>query len=206
MSIKWRAPYNDGGTSVVDYRIEMKAPIMPWIEIAINLPYSVFVKTGLSAGSEYKFRIQARNSIGYGPFSEELVILAGAPPDRPVKPLIQITDKSLDINWIESRSSGLEVTDYKIELITFDSVNEIDRKYCENGSFFYVMRDTFCSVSLETLHNVFNLEEKEANISVNAINEIGESETSKWSSTVWIPKKKISSKDSGLSLKLSHIT
>ena len=40
LSIKWEEPENDGGTSVIDYRIKMKAPEQPWEEIAVNLPFT----------------------------------------------------------------------------------------------------------------------------------------------------------------------
>ena len=49
------------------------------------------------------------------------------------------------------------------------------------------MRDTFCSVLLEFIFEVFALTQEETNISVKAINEVGPSDASKWSNSVEIP-------------------
>ena len=106
LSIKWSTPEYDGGTSVIDYRLEMKAEDLPWLEIAVNLSQVVFIDPELNAGKQYIYRVQARNSIGYGPFSEDLVILAGAPPSSPSKPLIRLTDRSLDIDWSRPSYDG----------------------------------------------------------------------------------------------------
>ena len=65
----------------------------------MKLPTTAFVKTGLKAGTEYKFRVQARNAIGYSSYSDELVVMAGVPPYQPLKPLIKINEKALSIDW-----------------------------------------------------------------------------------------------------------
>ena len=93
----------------------------------------------------------------------------------------------MDINWASSAGVSLEVLEYKIRLTLPNSIEVLDQSFCESGSQFYLMRDTFCSVSLDTLRDVYNLEYYETSVSVSAINAIGESEFSRWSNTVRIP-------------------
>jgi len=133
--------------------------------------------------------LQARNSIGYGPFSDEFVFLAGEVPARPDAPLVRVTEKSLEIKWQLPDSNG-DIIDYQIDLIkafnTGDQKIELDA--CENGSIFYVMRDRHCALSLETLNSVYDLENEEITVSVSASNSVGASETSWESDSVTIPR------------------
>jgi hypothetical protein len=45
-----------------------------------------YTKTGLSAGTTYKFKVSARNSIGTGFFSTEFTIVAATIPSAPEAP------------------------------------------------------------------------------------------------------------------------
>lgn len=83
LKFKWKEPIDDGGTTVIDYRIEMKTEATSWLELNGAYEFQSIVKTGLIPGTEYKFRVQARNSVGDGPVSEELVYLAGEVPGEP---------------------------------------------------------------------------------------------------------------------------
>ena len=58
--------------------------------------------------------------MGYGPFSEEFVFLAGEVPARPDAPMVKVTEKSLEIKWRLPDSNGgsnLDIIDYSIDLI-----------------------------------------------------------------------------------------
>ena len=64
----------------------------------------------------------------------------------------------------------MRISSYEIILFTHDDVKSIDINYCENGSKYYVMRDTYCSFSLEFLFEVYAITNTEVNISVRAFN------------------------------------
>jgi hypothetical protein len=51
-----------------------------------NLIPEEYVATGLNIGSVYEFKVRARNSFGYGDFSEIVAILAAQTPDAPEAP------------------------------------------------------------------------------------------------------------------------
>ena len=47
---------------------------------------TTYTKTGLSAGTTYKFKVSARNSIGTGSSSSEFTIVAATTPSTPTSP------------------------------------------------------------------------------------------------------------------------
>lgn len=52
-----------------------------------SLLTSYTITSGVIKGREHRFRYRARNSIGWGPFSDESAILAATIPTAPEKPL-----------------------------------------------------------------------------------------------------------------------
>jgi hypothetical protein len=49
-----------------------------------------YIVTGLTAGTTYKFKVQARNQYGYSDYSVEVVILAAQAPSVPNAPYTAI--------------------------------------------------------------------------------------------------------------------
>lgn len=68
--IGWAAPSSNGGSSVIDYQLQRykgtNASGTP--EAATSHTGAVNV-TGLTPGTQYTFRVRARNANGYGPYS-----------------------------------------------------------------------------------------------------------------------------------------
>ena len=52
--------------------------------IATGITSTYFVYPGLTKGKQYKFRIQARNAVGYGAYSSEFAITASTVPSEPL--------------------------------------------------------------------------------------------------------------------------
>ena len=92
-------------------------------DLAINNS-NTYVKSGLTPGLVYKFKVQARNVLEYGEQSEELSVLAGTLPSRIGKPSIKQTDNDdIEINWEAPDNEGggpLKVIGYGIEFETRD--------------------------------------------------------------------------------------
>ncbi len=84
-----------------------------------------YAKTGLSAGTTYKFRVSARNSIGSGTSSTEFSIIAGtipSTPDAPTTTYNGVTDTVL-IDWnIPSDAGGLLITGYVLQIQRADNL------------------------------------------------------------------------------------
>lgn len=80
----------------------------------------VLTKTliGLSSGSDYIFKVRARNVYGYGPFSPEVTIRASDVPDTmETLSTMQILDY-LVVTWAEPHNGGDSIDLYEIQLLT----------------------------------------------------------------------------------------
>ena len=78
-----------------------------------------YTKTSLSAGTTYKFKVSARNSIGTGSLSSEFLIVAATIPSTPAVPTT-IYDGASDSITIDfnppSDDGGLTITGYIIQI------------------------------------------------------------------------------------------
>ncbi len=68
---------------MLDYRVSYDQATGTWVNLATST-VTAYTATGLTGGLTYKFRIEARNSVGYSLYSEELAILCARIPDAPV--------------------------------------------------------------------------------------------------------------------------
>lgn len=66
-TVTWQAPANPGSTAINGYR----ADVNPGSEVCeVDQTQNRCTFTGLEEGETYRFRVQARNSVGFGPFAE----------------------------------------------------------------------------------------------------------------------------------------
>jgi hypothetical protein len=61
-----------------------------WTDIATDVVDKAYTAEGLQAGLTYKFRIYARNAVGYGDPSSPVSILTAVVPSAPAAPTTQI--------------------------------------------------------------------------------------------------------------------
>ena len=77
VSFSWSAPANDGGDAVIDYSIEMDDNNDDvFTEVASAVTDTSYTHTGVTAGETYRFRVRARNSVGFSPYSDVFTIAA----------------------------------------------------------------------------------------------------------------------------------
>jgi hypothetical protein len=78
----WSDPANDGGTSIIDYRISYDKAIGSFIELDSGILTKSYTTTiSISSGQTYRFMVEARNTVGYSAYSAEISILAAQVPD-----------------------------------------------------------------------------------------------------------------------------
>ena len=58
-----------------------------------------YIVTGVTGGSNYLFRIRARNIYGYGPFSSNFTIIPQDVPGQVTIPVISILGVNVVLNW-----------------------------------------------------------------------------------------------------------
>lgn len=67
------------------------------------------ITSGIEKGSSYWLRYRAKNSIGWGPFSDEVVALAATKPSRPEKPVFNrynATEDKIYIDLMKVENNG----------------------------------------------------------------------------------------------------
>nr|CAD7586386.1 unnamed protein product [Timema genevievae] len=123
--LKWKKPEDDGGSPIREYEVEkMDLETGKWVRVG-RVPgdrdHPEMEITGLTPGSEYKFRVTAVNDEGDSePLVTEKAIIAKNPFDEPTKPgTPEITDydnESVDLKWsAPSSDGGAKIEKYIIE-------------------------------------------------------------------------------------------
>lgn len=76
----------------------------------------------ITAGRTYKFKIEARNTVGYSLESEELSILAAVIPGKPSSPITQVQGTNVVITWSVSDDGAAPITGYLVKIRQYDGV------------------------------------------------------------------------------------
>uniref|UniRef100_A0A672IA26 Titin n=1 Tax=Salarias fasciatus TaxID=181472 RepID=A0A672IA26_SALFA len=117
----WEPPENDGGVPINNYVVEMRdTTSQTWNELSTNIIRTVYKANRLTTGSEYQFRVKAKNRYGVGPPITSESVVAAYPfkvPGPPGTPnVVAFTKDSITIGWNEPVSDGgNEVIGYHVE-------------------------------------------------------------------------------------------
>lgn len=119
LTASWSAPSSDGGAAITHYqwrhRIESSEAWTTGSDLAASPTRATI--TGLAAGTTYKVQVRAKNSVGYGSWSEDGTGTTrpvtptggtGGPitptprprPPRPYKPTVTPGDQRLEVSWL----------------------------------------------------------------------------------------------------------
>jgi hypothetical protein len=118
VALSWNAPCN-GGSSITNYVIdEYLGATATGTPTVINTPTAATSEpvTGLTAGKEYTFTVEASNSTGTGPASGATSSTPGGLPGAPVKLTAAPLNKSVSLAWVPPtgyKASG--VTTYQVD-------------------------------------------------------------------------------------------
>ena len=81
-----------------------------WTDIATGVTTKSYTALGLQSAINYKFRVFARNVIGYSSPSSPVTILTAIPPGAPFTPTTAVLANSIYIDW--NSPSGDSLLDY----------------------------------------------------------------------------------------------
>ena len=108
IQISWQAPSDNGGSSVLGYKVELKEGAGSY-SVGYDGSSSPDILTwkfeGLNAGSAYTFRVYARNNIEYSTASSETIIYCGTVPHTPeAAPTLTLVtvntnDADIQVSW-----------------------------------------------------------------------------------------------------------
>jgi len=106
-----------------------------YVALATGLTEREYTATSLYSGTTYGFKVKARNSVGYGELSDEILILAAQVPDMPGTPTTMISERwNVVIDWTAPYTGGSEITSYTIEIRTADQqVFAVDSTNCDGS-------------------------------------------------------------------------
>lgn len=93
---------SNGGSPVIDYRVEYDQSMDVWIEVATSWTANYFTTSYLqpiTPGNYYKFKVQSRNAVGYSDESDTLIILAAIIPGASSTPITYNDGTSVYLKW-----------------------------------------------------------------------------------------------------------
>ena len=117
----WDTPENDGGVPITNYVVEIRdTTSQTWTELSSTIIRTMFKAIRLNTGSEYQFRVKAKNRYGVGPPITSEAVVAAYPFKAPGPPgtpgVAAFTKDSITIGWNEPVSDGgNEVIGYHVE-------------------------------------------------------------------------------------------
>ena len=128
LTVTWTAPGNNGGATILDYKIERSTDGTTWVSAATGAS-SGHVVSGLSASTSYYFRVAARNSVGYGPFSDSstTVSTSAASSNSSPAPEVDYAPTITDVSKLKVCARGQENfvirgNNFKNATVTIDGV------------------------------------------------------------------------------------
>lgn len=114
--LEWDVPASESGCEVSEYSVEMTEPKDVASEV-YHGPELECTVGNLLPGTVYRFRVQALNDGGYGPYSDvsEITTAAG-PPGQCKAPCIScMPDGCVLVSWESPDSSGADISEYRLE-------------------------------------------------------------------------------------------
>jgi hypothetical protein len=110
-----------------------------------------YTVNGLNPGTEYKFKVQSRNSYGYSSYSNEVAILAAETPATPAAPTTTIAGDKVSISWSAPDNRGSQILYFVVRIRKADGVSyAVELSDCD-GSDSEIISSTSCQVPIATL-------------------------------------------------------
>ena len=172
IDLSWTAPSDSGGTPLTGYRIERESPTGGGFSVLVadtGTTAAMFSDSGLSASTEYNYRVSALNVVGVSRVStaSAATTLALTVPDAPTGlTATAVSASQIDLAWVApAYDGGTPITGYMIE-----------RESPVGGGFSTLVADT--GDTMTSYSDMGLTTATQYNYRVSAINGIGTSGTS----------------------------
>ena len=113
LGVTWNAGTSNGGSVVLDYRISI-AQQGGSFDFQTTTTSTDYLATGLTSGTTYEFKIEARNQYGYSTYSDTLSLLSAYIPEIPTSITTVIDGTSVKVSWSLPSDNGSPITQYKV--------------------------------------------------------------------------------------------
>jgi hypothetical protein len=96
-------------------------------------PTAFYIKTALTTGTAYQFRVYGQNKYGNGPTSTATSVIAGQTPTVPSAPVTSVPTNSVyvKIAWTAPASNSFTIDVYEVAVKCKDGTYNIDLTYCD---------------------------------------------------------------------------
>ncbi|CAK9003177.1 Titin (Connectin) [Durusdinium trenchii] len=159
----------NGGVAVDLYEISSNENNQGWVVVATNAATDLSTLTqGCTKGNEVKFRIRARNAVGWGKYGTEVVTVCATSPAKMAAPLRSTSTRtSITVVWSAPDNMGSTIISYRLY------------QALEGGAYYQIYEGAATAFESLSLTTNFTYHYK-----VSAINAAGEGEKS---DVVWMP-------------------
>ena len=184
VAFSWSAPPDDGGSTVLDYSIEMDDnDDGAYDSVATGVTQASHTESGLSTGNPHKFRVRARNAVGFSNYSSVFTIISATVPAQLSAPTTALHggDTQVIIDWSAPADlGGLSIDGYKVVIKTSTNSFAEDLTNCDAETDTGIISATRCSIPVATLRaSPFDLSDTDPVVAkVTAFNALGDSDES----------------------------
>jgi len=137
---------------VLDYRIyyaQLGSEYSLLVQGVTTTSYTTIVS--LITNEQYKFKVQARNAVGYSLDSSEITVRVARKPDVPTSLATAINGDFVKISWAAPYDGGSPLLSYTIQILQSDSVSfTADLMDCD-GANLAILSSGECNVPIYTL-------------------------------------------------------
>ena len=111
--------------SITSYELQILGPDAVWTSLIGGSTPSLLlthIEESLQTGFDYRFRVRASNSFGWGPYSEEVTIRADEVPAQAAPVTSTVETSNVRISWEQpSTDNGSAIQEFRLFIQTSDS-------------------------------------------------------------------------------------
>lgn len=113
----WSDGPSTGGRDIIDYRVWYDNSLDTYELLASDISTRHYTtEVVLVPGQTYKFKVQARNDVGYSSYSVAVAILVAQLPETPTGVQTYFTGDEVEISWVAAYNGGTPITSYEIQI------------------------------------------------------------------------------------------
>lgn len=147
LALTWTDGISHGGKPIIDYKVEFDQANGNYITLAENILTRNYESSVLiTPGATYRFKVYARNSVGYSVASQILPILCGQVPDKPAAPTTARSSSSIVTSWTEPYDGGNTIYAYKVLFEEAGGQFSQSLATCDGQTDSDIVTSTSCSV------------------------------------------------------------
>jgi hypothetical protein len=114
LGLSWTAPVFAGGTTILYYRVSYAQQGQAFDVYNAAVTTTSVLVSGLTAGTTYEFKVEARNSYSHSPYSQTITLLCAFVPEPPISVSTTNSNNKVAVSWSEPVSNGSPITAYKV--------------------------------------------------------------------------------------------